>query len=578
MRRLIAQLKPHKLALFFCAACVVLANLAEIAKPAVLAHAIDKYLVAGPGGEGAMPLFGIGLLYFAVAAAGALCAYGQALLVSWICQRVLHTVRGDVFRHIQHMPLEALDRFGTGRLITRATNDVETLSEFYSDVLVNLFRDGVLLLSIVAAMLMMDWRLALISFAALPLILLLTLLVRARLRRNFIEMKKLIGSINAFFAENLAGMRIVQAFNRQKEKLKEFAALNDSYFKTTVVQVTMNSLLRPAMEVINGLSVALLIWYACQRILGFETTGAGAALEIGILYAFTDYIKRFFEPINDLAEKYTTVQSALVSSERIDALLSDPAQEALKDGKHVGAVRGEIEFRHVWFAYEKEDWVLKDVSFTVKPGEKVAFVGATGAGKSTIIQLISRLYAPQRGQILVDGVPLCDWRLSDLRRGISVVLQDVFLFAGTIADNVRIAEPMPDAKIRDALKTALADSFVNRLPKGMHTELGERGGTLSQGERQLLSFARAIAHDPAILVLDEATASIDTQTEKRIQQSILRISEHRTAIFIAHRLSTITHCDRIYVIHGGEIIESGDHEALLSQNGAYAALLREKAG
>lgn len=576
MKRLIGQLRPHLGMLLLCALCVLLANLAEIAKPAVLAFAIDNHIIAGAGGD-TTPLLTMGMVYLGVAIVGAGCAYLQALLVAMICQRVLHTIRGDVFHHIQHMPLEALDRFGTGRLITRATNDVETLSEFYSDVLVNLFRDAVLLIGIVVAMIAMDWRLALVSFTALPLVVLITLLVRRRLRRNFVEMKRLIGHINAFFAENLAGMRIVQAFNRQKEKLAEFRTLNNDYFKTTVVQVTMNSVLRPAMDVVNSLAIALIVWYGAQRIIGIPG-GAGAPLEIGVLYAFTDYIKRFFEPVNDLAEKYNTIQSALVSSERIDALLSDPAQEKLTDGRHKGRVTGEIEFRNVWFAYEKEDWVLRDVSFHVKPGGKIAFVGATGAGKSTIIQLISRLYTPQRGQIFIDGVPLGDWRLSDLRRGISVVLQDVFLFAGTVADNIRIAEPMSDAHIEEALQTALADEFVNRLASGMHAELGERGGTLSQGERQLLSFARAIAHNPAILVLDEATASIDTQTEQRIQQSILRIAQKRTAIFIAHRLSTIENCDEIFVIDDGRIVEHGNHTALLSTNGAYAALLREKVG
>ncbi|MDR0898190.1 MAG: ABC transporter ATP-binding protein/permease [Oscillospiraceae bacterium] len=577
MKRLIGQLRPYKMLLLLCAACVLLANLTEIAKPAVIARAITVFLEGGAQESGLHSLLGMGLLYLFVAIIGALCAYAQALLVTTICQKVLHGIRGQLFHHIQHMPLEALDRFGTGRLITRATNDVETVSEFYSDVLVNLFRDVVLLLGIVAAMLLMDWRLALVSFAVLPLIAVLTLVVRRRLRRNFIEMKRLIGTINAFFAENLSGMRIVQAFNRQRDKYREFAALNNDYFKTTVVQVTMHSFLRPAMEVVNSLAIALLVWVGCRLMLGGQA-GLTAPLEIGVLYAFTDYIKRFFEPINDLAEKYTTVQNAQVSAERIDSLLSDPAQEALADGRHKGRVRGKIEFRGVWFAYEGEEWVLRDVSFTVQPGEKIAFVGATGAGKSTIIQLISRLYTPQRGQILVDGVPLGDWRLADLRRGISVVLQDVFLFAGSIADNIRIAEPMGDDKVADALRIALADDFVERLPGGMQAELGERGGTLSQGERQLLSFARAIAHDPAILVLDEATASIDTLTEQRIQQSILRISQNRTAIFIAHRLSTIERCDAIYVVENGQIIERGNHQQLLHLNGAYAALLREKAG
>lgn len=572
MRRLLRELLPHRALMALCVLCVIIANVADIVKPAVLARAIDVNLVRGEPG---LPL--VAGLYLLVAVLGAASAYLQSVLVTVVCQRVLRGIRGQVFEHIQHMPLTVLDRFGSGRLITRATNDVEELSDFYSDVLVNMFRDCFLLIGIAGMMLYMDFRLALVSFLVLPLILLITMLVRKRLRRNFVEMKRLIGRINAFFAENIAGMRIVQAFNRQKEKLREFTALNDEYFDKTIVQVTMNSLLRPAMEVINSLAIALLVWYGCQRILGMPL-GFGAPLEIGVLYAFTDYIKRFFEPINDLAEKYTTIEGALVSSQRIDALLKEPEQEQLDAGEYAGPVLGKIEFRNVWFAYEGEHWVLRDVSFTAQKGEKIAFVGATGAGKSTIIQLISRLYSPQRGEIFIDDVPLADWRLDSLRRGISVVLQDVFLFAGTIADNIRIAEPMGEERIHEALAIALADEFVERLPGGMRAELGERGGTLSLGERQLLSFARAIAHDPAILVLDEATASIDSLTEQRIQESIQSISENRTAIFIAHRLSTVEQCDVIFVMRDGEIVERGTHQELLQKEGLYAAMALKAAG
>ncbi|HML46480.1 MAG TPA: ABC transporter ATP-binding protein, partial [Clostridia bacterium] len=329
-----------------------------------------------------------------------------------------------------------------------------------------------------------------------------------------------------------------------------------------MIQITMHSVLRPVMEVINSLAIALLIWFGYSRI-----SGGAHLLDLGVLYAFTDYIKRFFDPINDLAEKYNTVQSAMVSVDRIYSLLDDPEQENLSAGAHGGAMRGKIEFRDVWFAYNEENWILRGVSFVVRPGEKVAFVGETGAGKSTIISLISRFYDVQRGQILVDDVPIRDWKLEDLRRGVAVVLQDVFLFAGTVRENICIADAIGEEKVREALQVSMADTFVKRLPNGMDEVLSERGSTLSQGERQLLSFARAIAHDPAILILDEATASIDTATEQRIQKSILRISEKRTAIFIAHRLSTIEHCDTIYVLGQGNILEQGTHEELLEQNG-----------
>jgi ATP-binding cassette subfamily B protein len=320
------------------------------------------------------------------------------------------------------------------------------------------------------------------------------------------------------------------------------------------------------MEVINALAIALLILYAGGRI------GAGA-LEIGVLYAFTAYIRQFFDPINDLAEKVNTIQSALVSADRIYELLDDPEPpEDLEAGIHRGPVAGHVEFRNVWFAYEGEDWVLRDVSFTADAGERIAFVGATGAGKTTIINLLSRFYEPNRGQILVDGVKLTDWNLGELRRGISVVLQDVVLFSGTIADNIRVNADMGDDEVIDALRLSMALPFVMELPGRLNASVTERASTFSAGERQLLSFARAIAHDPSILVLDEATASIDTVTEQKIQQSIGRISGGRTSIFIAHRLSTIRSCHRIYVLSGGCIAESGSHDALMGQGGLYCRL------
>jgi ATP-binding cassette subfamily B multidrug efflux pump len=342
--------------------------------------------------------------------------------------------------------------------------------------------------------------------------------------------------------------------------------LNRRYYKTTMLQVTMNSVLRPVMEVINSLAIALLILYGYNRI-------SGGLLEIGVLYAFTTYVRQFFDPINDLAEKFNTIQSALVSADRIYELLDDPDPlEDLETGTHSGPVRGQVEFRHVWFAYEGEEWVLRDVSFEANIGEKIAFVGATGAGKTTIINLISRFYEPSRGEILVDGVPIKDWKLGELRRGVSVVLQDVVLFSGTIADNIRVNADMGDDEVLGALRQSMALDFVLEQPGQLYADVSERGATFSTGERQLLSFARAIAHNPAILVLDEATANIDTATELRIQGSIEQISQDRTTIFIAHRLSTIRSCHRIYVMHRGCILECGSHERLMEEGGAYRRL------
>ncbi len=563
--RLAALTRPYLGMILLCMACVLLINGAELLKPLVLAQVINRFLVDGAQPHGLNSIWGMGLGYFLIVLAGGLLSIAQVRMINRVGQNILHELRLRVFTHIHHMPLIRLDHYNTGRLITRATNDVETLNEFYTDVLINLFRDVFLLIGIVGTMLALDWRLALAGFAVLPLTILVTVAVRKRLRENFVVMKALIARINGFFAENMAGMKVVQAFNRQKEKMGEFDDLNTQYFRSTMIQVLMNSVLRPVMEIINSLAIALLIYYGYGRI-------AGGLLDIGVLYAFTTYIKQFFEPINDLAEKYTTISSALVSTDRIYELLDDAAQEDLDQGSYHGPIKGKVEFRDVWFAYEGEDWVLKGVSFVVEKGQKVAFVGATGAGKTTIINLITHFYPIQKGQILIDDVPIEQWPLRALREDIAVVLQDVFLFTGTIADNIRISSPIGDDRVMEALKRSMADGFVNRLPQGIHAPVTERGSTFSSGERQLLSFARAIAHDPAILVLDEATANIDTQTELLIQQSIANISQGRTSLFIAHRLSTIAGCDQILVLQKGQIVERGTHEALIAAGGLYSRL------
>jgi len=563
--RLAMLMRPYLGMIILCVICVLLINMAELVKPLVLAEVINRFLVDGVAPNGFDSIWGMGIIYFGIILGGALLSILQVRMINKVGQNILHTLRLKVFTHIHHMPLTRLDHYNTGRLITRATNDVETLNEFYTDVLINLFKDVFLLAGIVGTMLALNWQLALAGFAVLPLTIALTLAIRKKLRENFVVMKALIARINGFFAENMAGMKVVQAFNRQKEKMGEFEDLNAKYFRSAMVQVTMNSFLRPVMEVINSLAIALLIYFGYNKI-------AGGLLDIGVLYAFTTYIKQFFEPINDLAEKYTTISSALVSTDRIYELLDDDAQEELDEGSHHGPILGKVEFRDVWFAYQDEDWVLKGVSFVVERGQKVAFVGATGAGKTTIINLITRFYPIQKGQILIDDIPIEQWSLRALREDIAVVLQDVFLFTGTIADNIRISSDISDEKVGESLALSMADEFVSRLPEGIHSPVTERGSTFSSGERQLLSFARAIAHDPAILVLDEATANIDTQTEALIQQSIANISQGRTSLFIAHRLSTIAGCDKILVLKGGNIVEQGNHEELLALGGMYSRL------
>ena len=564
LSRLLPFLKPQLKNLVLCLLMVLLVNAAELIKPYILEIVIDRYLTAGRPDSGWDAVWFFALSYLLCAALSSLLSVTEAVKVNRMGQSILMDIRRRVFTHIQHMSMATLDRFSSGRLVTRATNDVETLNELFSDVLVNLFKDIFMLIGIVAVMLWINWRLALAAFAVVPLIALITVLVRGRLRRNFVLLKSLTGRINGFFAENMSGMRLVQIFRKEKEKHDEFSALNTAYYHSARTQVRMNSLMRPLVEVVNQLGIAILIWYGCKQI------GLGT-LEIGVLYAFTNYIKQFFDPINDLAEKYTTISSAVVSTDRIFELLDDDAQlEDTVSGQDVPKVCGRVEFRHVWFAYTGENWVLKDVSFTVEPGQSFAFVGETGAGKSTIISLLSRFYAPQKGQILLDGRDISLLSLEQLRRHVAVVLQDVFLFSGSISENVRLGNrEITDEQVDRALRLACARDFIDRLPQGMDTPVTERGSTFSAGQRQLLSFARAIAHDPAVFVLDEATSSIDTQTEQLIQNAIDHLLTNRTSFLVAHRLSTIRKADVILVVKDGHIVEQGKHEELLRRKGYY---------
>lgn len=565
LSRLAGLMRPYLLPLCLCVFAVILANGAELIKPVLSAVIIDDFLMAGKEQHGLYSIWGIGISYFAAVLLGALCTLFQVRTVTRISQRILHSMRGRVFGKIMHMSMAGLDKHGTGRLITRATNDVETVNEFYSDVFINLFKDVFLLAGILIVMLALDWQLALVAFIGVPMIFAITFSIKRIIKRNFKFIKAVIGRINGFIAENVSGMRIVQAFNRQKDKYGEFKMLNRDYFKGTMTQVILNTFLRPSMEVINNLVIALLIAYGYHRV-------GGGTLEVGILYAFTNYVKQFFEPINDLAEKYTTVQSAFVSVDRIYEVLDEEGGEESLPASHKGKVQGEIEFQNVWFAYEGENWILKNVSFRLEKGQKAAFVGATGAGKTTIISLISRYYPIQKGRILIDGIPVEEWDLTDLRRGISTVLQDVFLFTGTIRDNIDMYGQMENGIISQALITAKADSFLKESG-GMDALVEEQGLNFSTGERQLLSFARAIAGAPSVLVLDEATAHIDSNTEELVQKSIDAISKGRTSIFIAHRLSTIQSCDIIFVLVHGEIKEQGNHNELYELNGIYRHLV-----
>ncbi len=567
--RLASMMKPYAGKMLMAAAFVVIVSVCELIKPLAAAVVIDDFVRGGKLQHGLYSVTGLGGAYFLLSLVNACCTVVQARTINKVSQSILHTMREKVFRQIQSLPVSVLDKYGTGRLITRSTNDVETINEFYQDVFLNLFRDVFVLLGIVIVMLTLDVKLALISFIAIPLIAGISFSIKKIIKENFKFIKLVTGKINGFISENLLGIRIIRAFNAEKAKIAEFRELNRQYFKGTMTQVFLNTILRPSMELINTLIIALLVAFGYNRV-------AGGVLEVGILYAFTNYVKQFFNPINDLAEKYTTVQSAFVSCDRIYELLDEEVEP--REGGYSGDVEGEIEFRDVWFAYSGENWVLKGVSFRLPKGTKAAFVGATGAGKSTIINLITRNYDVSRGEILVDGINVKDWNLQKLRSGISVVLQDVYLFTGTIRENISMGSELTDGELEESLRLADAWEFLesenSERGTGLSTTVSEQGLNFSTGERQLLSFARAIASDPGVLVLDEATAHIDTETERRVQKAIESVSAGRTSIYIAHRLSTIRSSDIIFYLDSGKIVERGTHAALLALNGHYAELVR----
>lgn len=568
-KRLMRLTVPHIKQIIIAAVCVLLVNGAQLVKPYILKIVIDDFLMNHRPQTKFFNINVMGIAYFAVVVLSGFFSVSQINIINKAGQEIMKSLRGRVFKTIQLLPLSYLDKNSSGRLITRATNDVEALSEMYTDVIISLFADVFMLLGIIYAMVSLNLKLSLIAFSVLPIMLLIIFLLRKKVKNNFKHMKYLIGRINGFMAENISGMKIIQIFRGEKEKKKEFLDLNNQYYKTTAFQVWLNSFMKPATDVFQNLSIAILIYFAMSSI-------SKGTLQIGVLYAFTTYIKQFFEPISDLADNYTTIQSAMVSADRIFELLDqEDTLENLHSGKRMEHIKGTIEFRHVWFAYIEDNWILKDISFKIEKGQSAAFVGQTGAGKTTIISLISGFYKIQKGEILIDGVNINDINKSDLRRNVSVVLQDVFLFSGTIAENISLNDNISEEKIKDAIKDSCADTFVNKYENGINEAVLERGNNFSQGQRQLLSFARALAHDPSIFVLDEATSNIDTSTEKLIQNAIATISKERTTIVIAHRLSTIRNSDKIIVLKHGEIIESGNHTELMSKDGYYKHLIAE---
>ena len=506
----------------------------------------------------------IALLFLLVITLGFVFNYIQIYLLNYTGQKIIYNMRQELFTHLQKLSLSFYDKNPVGRLVTRVTNDMQNLNEMYTSVLVNLFKDILLLVGIMITMLNMNARVALICFSVIPLIVLSAAIFRLKARQAYRETRVKLAKINATLSENISGMKLIQIFNNEAFKYDEFDVINKEHKKASMQELLVFAVFRPTMDLLYSLALSALIWYGGARVLSGE-------LPFGILFAFVNYIEQFFQPINDLTEKFNILQGAMASSERVFMLLdTEPAVKNKELPEKLGKLTGEIEFKNVWFAYDNENWVLRDVSFKISPGETVAFVGATGAGKTSIISLISRLYDIQKGEILVDGKNIKDIDMHELRAQIGTVLQDVFLFTGDIKSNIRLNEEGITAeKLEEVASFVNADKFIDKLPDKYNEEVKERGVTLSAGQRQLLAFARALAFDPSVLVLDEATSNIDTETEILIQDAINKVIQNRTTIVIAHRLSTVQHSDKIIVLHKGKVREIGTHQELLNRRGMY---------
>ncbi len=605
MRRLLGYLRPYRWQVGLALAAIVLKAGADILGPFLTKIAIDKYLAPVASSHSVLdrvlsskPLVGIaqiGGLYVGLLVFSFFLEFVQTYFMQWTGQKVMYDLRSQIFRHLQHMHIGFFDRNPVGRLVTRVTTDVDALNEMFTSGVVSIFEDVFVLTGIVAIMLNMQWRLALITFAVLPLIFVATLIFRQRVRDSYRRIRVAIARINAYLQEHVTGMVVLQLFNREKRAFDKFEKINRSHMDAFKDAIMSYAVYYPVVEILSSVAIASVIWFGGRDVvrgivthsLALRFTGGLPHVNIvttvttlGVLVAFMQYAQRFFRPIQDLSEKYNILQSAMASSERVFKLLDTKPEIVSPAVPKEAAGSGRIEFDHVWFGYVTQsgaggseadpDWVLRDVSFAIEPGQTIAIVGHTGAGKTTMISLLLRFYDVQRGAIRIDGVDIRDMDLNALRRRFGVVLQDPFLFSGTVEDNIRLGSTwIEDEDVERAAEEVNVADFIRTLPQGFKEKVRERGSTLSTGQKQLISFARALAHDPKILVLDEATSSVDTETEFRVREALTRMVEGRTSIIIAHRLSTVQRADSILVMHKGRLREMGTHQELLAQRGIY---------
>ena len=598
MARLITYLRPYKLQAAISLVAILLKAGSDVLGPYLTKVAIDRYMTARPSANPAgwtrwlshnavAGITQIAGLYLASLIISYLLEFAQTYLMQWTGQKIMFDMRSQIFRHLQRMHVGFFDRHPVGRLVTRLTSDVDALNEMFTSGVFSIFEDVFVLALIVIVMLRMNWWLALIAFAVLPLILVVTRIFRQHVRDSYRRIRTAIAAINAYTQEHVSGMSVVQLFNREERSYQKFSGVNRQHMEAFKDAILAYALYYPAVELLSSIAIALVIWLGGSGVLRDTVT-------IGVLVAFIQYSQRFFRPIQDLSEKYNILQSAMAASERVFKLLDTPAEVLTPENPSTGDRMGRIEFAHVWFTYQtltaeqlarvqsaetaeeiaqvapEIEWVLRDVSFVIEPDQTAAIVGHTGAGKTTITSLMMRFYDIQRGSISINGIDVRAQDVSVLRRKFGVVLQDPFLFTGTVAENIRLGSDwISDEQMERAADEVNVGDFIRSLPQGFNEPLRERGNSLSTGQKQLINFARALAHNPLILVLDEATSSVDTETEMRVRSALNRMVEGRTSVIIAHRLSTVQRADRILVMHKGQLREIGSHQELLAQRGIY---------
>ena len=565
MRRLLTYVRPHRRLVAGSILLLLMTAALELAGPLIVKHAVDEHVMNGSTSG----LMKIALLYFLTLVGAFFTGYAQIYLMNLMGQRIMVTLRNQIFAHLQKLHVQYYDKNPVGRLITRMTSDVDALNEMFTSGVVAIFGDVITLIGIMVVLVVLNVKLALVTFAVLPALFALSIWFRKNARDQYRAVRIRLAKINSYLQESITGMSIIQIMNRQERSRGEFHELNRDYTESYLKTIFYYAIFYPGVEVLSALALAGVIWVGGNEMLKDTLT-------VGALVAFIQYVGRFYVPIQDLSEKYNILQGAMASSERIFSLLdtepavSDP--HTADDFAARAKTGGSIEFQNVWFAYNNEEWVLKDVSFSVDEGEKLAFVGATGSGKTTLMNLLMRFYDVQKGAVLVDGVDVRFWPQHELRSRMSLVLQDVFLFRGSIADNIRLDRRLSSEEVTQAARKVNALPFIRQLPQQFDTPVGERGANLSTGQKQLLSFARALAHRPEVLLLDEATSNVDAESEALIQGALLKLMEGRTSLIVAHRLSTVRHVDRIIVMHKGEIRESGTHKELLEARGIYSRL------